>query len=181
MPRKGTTVLLADRPVGIDQDDSESSAKKDKRAKRSWRGAGAMALVVLVFALRLKFRNDIVVGGVSVPAGVIGETFMLLSVALALGVFVDRRVKVDLSREISGMTMSQFFREFLGGRVLPDEYFQRLREFASIDMLSSGVTWRLELSWSDQLDKSGNPYLKVASTLHDVFRNIGRVPQNHGS
>src|SRR5690349_9639069 len=112
--------------------------------------------------------------------GGIGATLGEGLVAAGLLAFlVDRRLKLDLAREISQKTASVFFREFLGGRYLPDEYYTSMRKLAAADVLSLGMAWHLYLDWADETDPTGQPYLRITSTVHNTFVNTGNRSQSH--
>jgi hypothetical protein len=99
----------------------------------------------------------------------IGEAFI---VAGLLAVIVDRRVKVDLTREIaketSTATSEVFFREFLGGKRLPLQYYEEMRRLAATDILSQMVSWELRFEWTDD-----RRYLKVTSGIRNTLTNLG--------
>lgn len=101
-----------------------------------------------------------------------------LAVAALLASLIERKWKRDLADEISHKTAARFFRDFLGGRYLPEPYYRGMRELAATDTLSLGIVWALYLEWVEPAEKSR--YLRVTSTVHNTFTNTSSRSIRHG-
>lgn len=106
--------------------------------------------------------------GVGALVEALGEA---LTVAAALALLVDRRVKVDLAREVSdnmsSKTAEVFYEKFLGGHELPREYLEGVAQLNRTDVVSIGAEFSLVLEWAPE-----RTYLQVTSVMRNSLTNV---------